>query len=76
MTAHGFHPEALVDLDEIWEFIRTDNLAAADRAIAGNPIRHSYPGSISSSRSQTPGPQFQTFALHPGTRISDCLCAG
>jgi len=34
MTAHGFHPEALVDLDEIWEFIRTDNLATADRAIA------------------------------------------
>jgi len=34
MTAYSFHPEARVDLDEIWEFIRTDNLAAADRMIA------------------------------------------
>jgi plasmid stabilization system protein ParE len=34
MTAYTFHPEALADLDEIWEFIRTDNLAAADRIIA------------------------------------------
>ena len=29
-----FHPEARADLDEIWEFIRTDNVAAADRVIA------------------------------------------
>jgi len=34
MIAYAFHPEALVDLDEIWEFIRADNLDAADRAIA------------------------------------------
>jgi plasmid stabilization system protein ParE len=34
MTGYGFHPEARVDLDEIWEFIRADNLAAADRMIA------------------------------------------
>jgi plasmid stabilization system protein ParE len=34
MIAYGFHPEALLDLDEIWEFIRGDNLEAADRLIA------------------------------------------
>ena len=34
MTGYGFHPEARADLDEIWEFIRTDNLDAADRAVA------------------------------------------
>ncbi len=34
MTGYDFHPEALVDLDEIWEFIRADNLDAADRVIA------------------------------------------
>lgn len=34
MTGYGFHPEALVDLDEIWEFIRADSLDAADRTIA------------------------------------------
>jgi plasmid stabilization system protein ParE len=34
MNAYDFHPEARVDLDEIWEFIRADNLEAADRVIA------------------------------------------
>ena len=33
MTAYNFHPEARVDLDEIWEFIRADNPDAADRVI-------------------------------------------
>ena len=31
MTEYDFHPEAELDLDEIWEFIAQDNLAAADR---------------------------------------------
>jgi plasmid stabilization system protein ParE len=34
MTGYDFHPEARFDLDEIWEFIRADSLAAADRMIA------------------------------------------
>lgn len=34
MTGYSFHPEALFDLDEIWEFIRADSLDAADRLIA------------------------------------------
>jgi plasmid stabilization system protein ParE len=34
MIAYDFHPEARLDLDEIWEFIRGDNLDAADRLIA------------------------------------------
>jgi plasmid stabilization system protein ParE len=34
MMAYDFHPEVLLDLDEIWEFIREDNLDAADRLIA------------------------------------------
>ena len=34
MTGYDFHPEARVDPDEIWEFIRADNLDAADRVIA------------------------------------------
>ena len=34
MTGYDFHPEARLDLDEIWEFIRRDNLDAADRLIA------------------------------------------
>jgi plasmid stabilization system protein ParE len=34
MIGYDFHPEARLDLDEIWEFIRADNLDAADRVIA------------------------------------------
>ena len=34
MTGYDFHPEARVDLDEIWEFIRSDSLDAADRVTA------------------------------------------
>ena len=34
MIRYAFHPEARVDLDEIWEFLRADNLDAADRVIA------------------------------------------
>jgi plasmid stabilization system protein ParE len=34
MTGYTFHPEALSDLDEIWDFVRSDNLDAADRLIA------------------------------------------
>jgi plasmid stabilization system protein ParE len=33
MTGYDFHPEARLDLDEIWEFIRADNLTAADRVV-------------------------------------------
>lgn len=34
MTGYAFHPEAALDLDEIWEFIARDNLDAADNMIA------------------------------------------
>jgi plasmid stabilization system protein ParE len=34
MIGYAFHPEARADLDDIWEFIRADNLNAADRVIA------------------------------------------
>ncbi len=30
MTGYDFHPEARADLDEIWEFIRADNLAGCN----------------------------------------------
>ena len=33
MTGYDFHPEALWDLDEIWNFIANDNPAAADQTI-------------------------------------------
>ncbi len=30
MSGFVLHPDAFADLDEIWEFIATDNLSAAD----------------------------------------------
>jgi plasmid stabilization system protein ParE len=33
MTGYDFHPEAREDLSEIWEYIRRDSVAAADRVI-------------------------------------------
>jgi hypothetical protein len=33
MTGYDFHPETRFDLDEIWEYIRADNLTVADRVI-------------------------------------------
>ncbi len=34
MITYDLHPQARIDLDEIWEFIRRDNLDAADKVIA------------------------------------------
>ena len=34
MTGYSFHPEALLDLDEVWEFIAEDSTEAADKVIA------------------------------------------
>ena len=31
---YEFHPEAAIDLEDIWEFIADDNAAAADRVVA------------------------------------------
>ena len=33
MIGYAFHPEARVDLDEIWEFIRLDRVEAADNVV-------------------------------------------
>jgi plasmid stabilization system protein ParE len=34
MNGYDFHPEAAIDLDEIWDFIAEKNLDAADKVIA------------------------------------------
>jgi plasmid stabilization system protein ParE len=35
MSGFVFHPDALIDLNEIWNFTATDNPAAADRVTQG-----------------------------------------
>jgi len=34
VKTYDFHPEASIDLDEIWEFIAVENFDAADGVIA------------------------------------------
>lgn len=34
MTGYDFHPQAAIDLNEIWDFIAEDNLDAADKVIS------------------------------------------
>jgi len=34
MIAYDLHPQARLDLDDIWEFIAEDSLDAADKVIA------------------------------------------
>jgi plasmid stabilization system protein ParE len=33
MTVYEFHPEARIDLDEIWDYIAADSIDAADRTV-------------------------------------------
>ena len=42
MSGFIFHPDALNDLDEVWNFIALDNVAAADRIVQeiNDAIRH------------------------------------
>jgi plasmid stabilization system protein ParE len=34
VSGYAFHPDAFNDLDDLWEFIASDNIEAADRVIA------------------------------------------
>jgi plasmid stabilization system protein ParE len=67
MTGYALHPEARFDLDEIWEFIRADNLDAADRMIAEilAAIAALVPFPARSGPSPA-GPRLTAFALHSG----------
>ncbi len=60
MIAYDFHPEVLLDLDEIWEFIRGDNLGAADRLIAKFwtllMLRCLFPAAAIDARTSPPDP--------------------
>ena len=45
MSGFIFHPDALNDLDEVWNFIALDNVDAADRVVLeiNDAIRHLLP---------------------------------
>jgi plasmid stabilization system protein ParE len=60
VIGYGFHPEASVDLDEIWEFIADDNPDAADRTTEEilTAMRLWWPSPIKATggRTSPPGP--------------------
>ena len=66
MSGYDFHPQARSDLDEIWDFLRANNLDAADRMIAEilSAIRTLVPFP---NQGQTPGPYLTAPALHSST---------
>jgi hypothetical protein len=73
MSGFVLHPEALQDLEEIWEFIAADNVAAADRVLEQSDSR-AYP--LPERWPQTPRPHFTAPALSAGARFCDRLCTG
>jgi len=52
MSSFALHPEALADLNEIWEYIATDNLEAADQVLqeihdaVGSLVRFPHQGHV------------------------------
>lgn len=49
MSGYAFHPEALADLDELWEYIADDKVDGADRVLAD--IFDSLPALVAFPRS-------------------------
>lgn len=76
MTGYEFHPDAAIDLIEIWDFIAEDNLDAADHVIANILAGIEAVVPFPPSRTQTKGPDFSPSSLYSRPRISDCLRAG
>jgi plasmid stabilization system protein ParE len=76
VSGYDFHPEASVDLDEIWEFIAADNLDAADRVIAD--ILAAI-GALASAFSAAglPSTRFDLtpLTLHASAGLPHCVCA-
>ncbi len=64
MTGYDFHPEAAIDLDEIWEFIAEDNLDAADKVITD--ILTAIDGLVAFPHQgqQAPGPHIASVTIH------------
>jgi plasmid stabilization system protein ParE len=67
MTGYDFHPEASLDLDEIWEFIADNNLDAADRVIADILAALDKLVPFPSPGPSTPGLHIAAPAVHTGS---------
>jgi len=79
MTGYDFHPEAALDLDEIWEFIAEANLDAnldaAGRVIADILAALDKLLPLPNQGHKTSRPRLAAAAVYHGPRVPDCLCA-
>ena len=75
MSGFVLHPEALTDLDEIWEYIAADNPGAADGVLEEiyEAIRALVPPSTGPPALR---PDFPPIALSFRTRLPHCLRTG
>jgi plasmid stabilization system protein ParE len=67
MMGYDFHPEAVVDLDEIWDFIAGDNPTAADKLIAEILAAVDKLVSFPRQGHKRPDLIFPASAVHPST---------
>lgn len=70
MSGFVLHPEALADLQEIWEYIAADNLDAAGGTVSSDSRSHF----LSSTGPPSLGPDRSTAEVSIGPRLSNRLC--
>jgi len=75
MNGYDLHPEVIVDLDEIWEFIAADSIAAADKVNDEILDAIAAPCAISAPGPPAHRPHLTPVTLHPRIRLPDRLCA-
>ena len=73
MSGFVLHPEATTDLEEIWEYIASDNLDAADSCPRGNLQRDPVPSRFSLHRPQPSRSHVTALAVSIRARLCDCF---
>jgi plasmid stabilization system protein ParE len=76
MTGYDFHPEAEIDLAEIWEYIADEDASAADRMIADLRAYSRQSCAVPASGTSPPRPYWPPAAFQAGAGLPDRLCAG
>ena len=72
MSRYAFHPDAVTDLEELWEYIAERNLDAADRVIA-DIFDAPDPRRIATHRPSPARSDFSFLALQAGSGLFDRL---
>jgi plasmid stabilization system protein ParE len=71
MSGYAFHPDAVTDLEKLWEYIAERHLDAADRVIAD--IFDSLRTLVASPHIGRRRPDFALLALQAGSGLFDRL---